>query len=181
MIRTAYGEKDLTFEQAKDRLNKIYNNRTDDFVKLCAQAYPDFTPQDLISIDTVFRPFTIRTADAWAAQSGAPVYSYFLSWKSPVDSSSRGSFHGLDVPLVFNNVDLRSDWTGTTKESYDIADKMSSAWLNFARTGNPNVADKLPAWEPYAVSNGSTMIFDRECLIRHHHDRELMKFIKPLQ
>jgi para-nitrobenzyl esterase len=181
LIRTSYGERDLTSEQAKDRLRKIYNNRTDRFVKLFAQAYPDFTPQDLLSIDTVFRPFTIRTADSWSAQSNAPVYSYFLSWKSPVDSSSRGSFHGLDVPLAFDNVDLRSDWTGTTSESYDIADKMSSAWLNFAKTGNPNVVDKLPEWPPYTASNGATMIFDRACIIRQHHDRELMKFIKPLE
>ncbi|MEJ1241832.1 carboxylesterase family protein [Chryseolinea sp. T2] len=181
LIRTAYGEKELTMEQAKDRLKKIYGNRTDEFVKLYAKAYPGFTPQDLLSVDTVFRPFTIRTAEAWAAQSSAPVYSYFLAWKSPVDSSSRGSFHGLDVPLVFDNVDLRSDWTGTTKESYDIADKMSSAWINFARAGNPNVAGKLPAWETYTASNGATMIFDSGCIVRNHHDRELMKFIKPLE
>ena len=98
-----------------------------------------------------------------------------------MDSSSRGSFHGLDVALAFDNVDLRSDWTGTTKESYDMADKMSSAWINFAKTGSPSVVGKLPAWEPYTVSNGSTMIFDRACIIRHHHDRALMKFIKPLE
>ncbi|RAW02041.1 carboxylesterase/lipase family protein [Pseudochryseolinea flava] len=181
LIRTAYSEKDLTLAHAKERLNKIYNHRTDDFVKLYSEAYPDFTPQDLLSVDTIFRPFTIRTADAWSAQSSAPVYSYFLSWKSPMDSSSRGSFHGLDVALAFDNVDIRSDWTGTTKESYDMADKMSSAWINFAKTGSPSVVGKLPAWEPYTVANGSTMIFDRACVIRHHHDRALMKFIKPLE
>lgn len=27
---------------------------------------------------------------------------------------------------------------------------MSSAWLNFARTGNPN-AEGLPEWEPYTA------------------------------
>ena len=121
------------------------------------------------------------TADARVKQASAPLYCYFLAWKSPVDSASRGSFHGLDVPLVFNNVDLRSDWTGTSAESYELADKMSSAWLNFARTGNPNVEGKLPEWKLYSVANGATMYFDAKSRMVNNHDRELMQFIKPLK
>lgn len=34
---------------------------------------------------------------------------------------------------------------------------MSSAWIQFARTGNPNV-EGLPTWEPYTVEKGATMI-----------------------
>lgn len=180
LINTAYAEKDLTIEQAKERLAKIYKDRTDEFVSLYAETYPDFTPQDLLSIDTVFRPITIMTADARVKQASAPLYSYFLAWKSPVDSATRGSFHGLDIPLAFNNVDLRSDWTGTTKEAYELAEIMSSAWLNFAKTGNPNVEAKLPEWEPYTVENGATMYFDEESKIVNNHDRELMHFIKPI-
>jgi len=179
LMRTAYGEKDLTIGQAKERLAKIYGKRTDRFVELYAKTYPDYTPQDLVSIDTVFRPFTIRTADARTKVS-APTYSFFLAWKSPVDSASRGSFHGLDIPLAFNNVDLKPDWTSTTPEAYELADKMSSVWLNFARTGDPNVEGKLPAWEPYTVENGATMYFDNPCRVVNNHDRELMQFIKPL-
>jgi len=180
LIRTAYGEKDLTKEQAKERLAKIYGDRTDQFIALYAKTYPDFTPQDLLSLDTIFRPFTIRTSDARAKQTTTPLYSYFLAWKSPVEDRSRGSFHGLDIPLAFNNVDLRSDWTGTSAEAYALADKMSSAWINFAKTGNPNVAGKLPAWEPYSVANGATMYFDNDCRIVNNHDRELMNFVKRL-
>lgn len=180
LMRTAYGEKDLTLEKAKERLSKIYKKRTDQFVELFGKAYPDFTPQDLLSLDTVFRPFTIRTADARAKQTSAPTYMYLLAWKSPVDSASRGSFHGLDIPLAFNNVDLRSDWTGTSEEAYALADKMSSVWIKFVKTSNPNVEGVLPAWEPYTAENGATMYFDTECKIVNNHDRELMRFIKPL-
>ncbi len=180
LIGTAYGEKELTLEQAKERLEKIYGDRTGEFVELFEKAYPDFTPQDLLSVDTVFRPYTIRTADAWAKQGSAPLFVYFLAWKSPVDDASKGSFHGLDIPLAFNNVDLRPDWTGNTEEAWELADKMSSAWLNFAKTGNPNVEGKLPDWEPYTMENGATMVFDNECRIVNNHDRELMQFIKPL-
>ncbi len=145
LMRTVYAEKDLTMEQAKERLAKEYGDRTNQYIELFAKAYPDFTPQDLLSIDNVFRPFTIRTADARAVQGNAPLYAYFLAWKSPVDSASKGSFHGLDIPLAFNNVDLRPDWTGNSEEAWKLANKMSSAWLNFAKTGDPNVEGVLPS------------------------------------
>ncbi|MDD5346959.1 MAG: carboxylesterase family protein, partial [Proteiniphilum sp.] len=112
MMPVAYGEKELTMDQARERLVKVYGDKTDQYIDLFARAYPDYTPQDLLSIDTVFRPYTIRTADARAQESSAPLYVYFLAWKSQVDNASKGSFHGLDIPLAFHNVDLREDWTG---------------------------------------------------------------------
>ena len=181
LMRTFYGEKDMTLQQAKDSLAIEYGNKTDQYIELFAKAYPDYTPQDLLSIDNVFRPFTIRTADARAMETSTPLYVYLLAWKSPVDSASRGSFHGLDIPLAFNNVDLRPDWTGNSDEAWKLAGKMSSAWINFVKTGNPNVAGVLPKWEPYTAENGATMYFDNECRIVHNHDRELMNFIRPLE
>ena len=181
LMRTYYGEKEMTLEQAKDSLAKDYGDKTNQYVELFAKAYPDYTPQDLLSVDKVFRPFTIRTADAWAAESNAPVYVYFLAWKSQVDNASKGSFHGLDIPLAFNNVDLRPDWTGNTEEAWKLADKMSAAWISFVKTGNPNVPGILPDWEPYSMENGATMYFDNECRIVNNHDRELMNFIQPLE
>jgi para-nitrobenzyl esterase len=180
LMPTAYGEKDLTLEAAKERLAKEYGDITDEYISLFAEAYPDFTPQDLLSVDKTFRPFTIRTADARAQDTDAPLYVYFLAWKSGVDNASKGSFHGLDIPLAFNTVDLRADWTGNTEEAWKLADKMSSAWINFVKTGNPNVEGVLPMWEQYTPQNGATMYFDNECRIVNNHDRDLMHFIKPL-
>ncbi len=180
LMPTAYGEKDLTLEQAKKRLAKEYGAKTNKYIELFAKAYPDYTPQDLLSVDITFRPYTIRTADARAKESNAPLYVYFLAWKSQVDSASKGSFHGLDIPLAFNTVDLRSDWTGNTEEAWKLSDLMSSAWLNFAKSGDPNVVGKLPEWAPYTAENGATMYFDNTCKIVNNHDRELMQFIKPL-
>ncbi len=180
MMPTFYGEKNMTLEQAKERLTKQYGKNTDKYIELFAKAYPDYTPQDLLSIDKIFRPYTIRTADARALESSTPLYVYFLAWKSGVEDASKGSFHGLDIPLAFNTVDLRSDWTGNTEDAWEMSNKMSSAWINFIKTGNPNVEGVLPVWEPYTAENGATMYFDNECRIVHNHDRELMNFIQPV-
>jgi len=177
LVQTAYGEKNLTEAEAKQRLQKIYGDKTDAYIQRFAEAYPDYSPQDLLSIDPLFRPNTIVTADARAAETTAPVYSYLLTWKSPVEAGSKGSFHGLDVPLAFNNIELGKHWTSTTDDARTVAEMMSSAWINFAKTGNPN-HKALPQWRPYSRANGETMIFDAEPKIRSNHDRNLMELIQ---
>ena len=51
-----------------------------------------------------------------------------------------------------------------------LADIMSRAWINFARTGNPG-------WEAYTKENGATTIFDDKCTLIHYHDDELMRLL----
>lgn len=180
LVKTAYAEKNLTMDDAKKRLEKTYGDKTDTYIKLFEKTYPNATPQDLVSIDPLFRPNTIITADARSANTTAPVYVYLLTWKSDVDNSSKGSFHGLDIPLAFKNIELGKHWTGTSDDAKKLAEKMSSAWINFAKAGNPN--DKsLPTWKPYSRENGETMIFDKEPKILNNHDRELMQLIKSVR
>ena len=73
----------------------------------------------------------------------------------------------------------RCTWPGAYEEAWALADKMSSAWINFVKTGNPNIEGVLPRWDPYTAENGVTMYFDNECRIVNNHDRELMNFIRP--
>jgi para-nitrobenzyl esterase len=50
---------------------------------------------------------------------------------------------------------------------------MSTAWINFARTGSPN-AKKLPSWPAYIEQNGAMMIFDNKCEVKNNPDKELL-------
>ncbi len=181
LIKTVYSEKNLTMEDAKKRLAEKYGDNTDNYIQLFEKAYPNYSSQDLLSIDTLFRPNTIVTADARAANTSAPVYSYLLTWKSTVEDNTKGSFHGLDIPLAFKNIELGKHWTGESDDAKALAEKMSSAWINFAKTGNPNVEGSLPAWKPYSRENGETMMFDKEPKILNNHDRELMQLIKSVR
>jgi para-nitrobenzyl esterase len=54
-------------------------------------------------------------------------------------------------------------------EAYMLADKTSSAWVAFARTGNPNTS-KLPKWPAYSAASRETMLFNNECHIESDPD-----------
>ena len=67
--------------------------------------------------------------------------------------------HNADIAFFFNNVLKSAQMTGATEEGFKLGDKMSSALINFARTGNPN-ADGLPIWAPFDPSKENTMWLD---------------------
>ena len=51
------------------------------------------------------------------------------------------SYHTLDIPFAFYNIDQAASMTGAMQERYALAHRMSAAFAAFARTGNPNHAD----------------------------------------
>jgi para-nitrobenzyl esterase len=125
------------------------------------QLYPHASPSDVFfSATTASRSWraAIVEAELRAAQ-GAPAYVYQLDWKSPLDGGKWGAPHGLDIPLVFDNVDKDGSITGTGPGAQSMAEKMSEAFLAFARTGDPN-NPTLPRWEPYQLPRRQTLVFD---------------------
>lgn len=167
----------ITREEAVKQLRQRYGDRTDDFLAAFAKAYPRHTAQDLMDMDFVFRPSAIEQADRKARQGGAPVYMYLFTWESPVMDGILRSTHCLEIPFVFNNVVRHASMTGGGAEAVALGEKMSSTWIQFARTGNPNV-EGLPQWEPYTAEGGATMFLGRECEVKHHHDKELMTVVR---
>jgi para-nitrobenzyl esterase len=85
----------------------------------------------------------------------------------------------MELPFVFNNIARCEEMTGGGKDAYALADKMSQAWINFARTGNPNHKG-LPEWPAYTEANGATMFFDNQCLIRNSPDKELLAVVSSV-
>ena len=125
------------------------------------RLYPQLSPSDVFFAATTasrsWRPAIIE-AELRAAQ-GSPAYVYQLDWKSPRDGGKWGAPHTLDIPLVFDNLDKEGSMTGTAPDARSMADKMSEAFLAFARTGDPNNRT-LPKWEPYALPRRQTLVFD---------------------
>jgi len=72
--------------------------------------------------------------------------------------------HAVELPFVFDNVDKSPGWVGTGADLQPLADKVSNAWIAFARNGNPTHAG-LPHWPAYETSTRATMIFNNECKV----------------
>jgi para-nitrobenzyl esterase len=72
--------------------------------------------------------------------------------------------HTLEILFVTANVDGAQSMTGTGQDRYALQERMSAAWTEFARTGDPNHAS-LPKWPPFNPTERATMFFDNECKV----------------
>jgi para-nitrobenzyl esterase len=109
-----------------------------------------------------FRTSTDTEAERKAALAKAPVYKYYFQWYSPVREGKLRSFHTLDIPFAFDNVELAPTMVGNGPERQPLADKMSAAWVAFARSGNPNHKG-IPSWAAFDANQRATMIFNNQC------------------
>jgi para-nitrobenzyl esterase len=168
------GARNISMDSAMSRIQKRYGDKTAAYLAAVKKAYPETVkPSDYLEFDFIFRPGAIRQADQKVMPGAAPVYMYLFTWQSPVFDSVFKAMHCMELPFVFNNIQLCEEMTGGGKDAYALADKMSGAWINFAKTGNPGTKE-LPQWAPYTPENGATMIFDNKCELKNHHDKELL-------
>ena len=73
------------------------------------------------------------------------------------------------------NTNLSAFATGGGQEARALAAKISDAWINFARTGDPGHPG-LPVWPKYDTA-GPVMVFDNTCEVKNDPDRELRKAV----
>jgi para-nitrobenzyl esterase len=168
-----------TMEQVTATLTERYGaENAEKYIQAYREAYPDDDqPQHILT--TSVRTNALKQAAVKSAQGGAPVYVYLFEWQSPVNDGSLGAAHGMELPFMFNNIAMARPLTGGGEEAYALADRISSAWISFVKTGNPNHAG-LPEWPAYTAENGSSMIFDNQAEVRNHHDQALVDLVSSL-
>jgi para-nitrobenzyl esterase len=54
---------------------------------------------------------------------------------------------------------------------------MGTAWVSFARTGDPNHSG-MPHWPAYTADTRATMFFDTPCEVRNDPERKGLKIIE---
>ena len=159
-------------------LDKTYPGKTDKYLEYAKKAWPTHKrPSDLMDIDMRFRPGAVYQANVKSAVTGgAPVYMYLFDWQSPVLDGKYKSVHCMEIAFAFNTIQRTRNMTGGTKEAQKLADKVNLAWVNFAKTGNPNHKG-LPKWPAYTEQNTSTMHFDNVCTVKPQLDKELIELV----
>jgi para-nitrobenzyl esterase len=123
-------------------------------------------PQDildaLISTDHMWID-SVHIAERKLAGGPAPVWMYQFAYRSDAVDGKLRAAHGLEVPFVFMDVG-NAKITGTRPERFQVAEAMSTAWVSFARSGDPNHAG-IPTWRPYTPDERTTLVFDAPCRV----------------
>lgn len=146
------------------RASDLLGARAPDVLAAYRKAEPEASPSELFLLmisDNRYCAPMMTLAERRAALGGAPVYFYYFAWETPVMDGKLLSPHALEISFVFDNTERSKNFTGGGDRPAALADKMSDAWIAFARSGSPDTP-KLPAWTPYDGTRRATMVFDDE-------------------
>ena len=167
---------DTTFHlHVKQLLRTASDEQVDKVIAAYRAGRPGESNTDIylaMASDATFRVGVVTEAERKADQGKAPVYQYYFTWRTPVRDGKLRSLHTVEIPFVFDNVDLAKSYLGSGEDRYALEDKVSSAWVAFARTGNPNT--KLaPDWEPFDTKKRAVMVINDEWkLVNDPHGEE---------
>lgn len=105
---------------------------------------------ELVNSDWLFRMPSLHLAQAQTA-GGGRAFLYEVTWGGVL-----GASHGVDVPLVFGNLDRgqAAMLIGTAEGAEALSARMRAAWTSFATNGDPG-------WPAYDAA-GLVRIFDDE-------------------
>ena len=154
--------------QVRQDVRGVSDSEADRLIAAYRKGRPGISNVDIhlmLASDSSVRSGMLTVTERKADAKQAPAYMYYFTWRSPVHDGKLKAYHTLDIPFVFENVDLATAMTGGRQERYALQDRMSAAWTSFARTGNPNVKGLLPEWPAFDTATRATMILDNECRV----------------
>ncbi len=150
-----------TPEAFEKRAREMFASGSDRII----QAYPHSSPAEIYkSSRELLRDYAMAwPTHSWASLQAAkghhPPFVYYFDHRST--SSPDGAIHGAELAYVFRNL---TAWVGAPSppraEDIALSDLISSYWVNFARSGDPN-GPGLPLWPPFDEQKRSTMVFDQ--------------------
>lgn len=142
-----------------------------------AQVLPNKTkPISIVNLANASRTAVVASADCKKVQD-APVYMALFDYEPNLFNGRMRAFHCADICYWFKNTDLMVTHTGGGKEPRELSKKMSTALLNFMKTGNPN-NELLPEWPAYTTEKGELMLLNTECKVLNDPDREARKSLQ---
>jgi para-nitrobenzyl esterase len=122
----------------------------------------------------VMKPY----ADA-LAQSGQAVYAYRFNYVTAENETNRlGAHHGSEIEYAFGNLPAGAD-----DEQRALSGEMFTRWVNFIKTGDPNIGGGTPsgvAWPPYDAQDNWMLLLDKEVTAAKMPGKEEMEFMEQI-
>lgn len=168
----------MPFAAKKEEVHKLFveTNRAKDETHVTSfyRKYPSKQSVLNICTDGIFRIPSIGLADC--RLKSIPTYMYRFDWNSiPLNLTGYKACHSLELFFVFKSFDTKYGkkvmLLSNKRKAYRIANKIQEAWINFARTGDPNNVGSYK-WKSYNSEERATMIFDRKTRLRYDPDRK---------
>ena len=99
----------------------------------------------------------------WYKSASSDFYTYY--WTHAPPGQNQGAFHQSEIMYSPNALYANADTYPFTAVDYEIQEKVSSYWANFAKTLNPNLGGSyngkgsLPKWSPNDA-NGTRIVME---------------------
>jgi para-nitrobenzyl esterase len=156
-------------------VRRIFADMAESFLKL----YPANSDEEAASsFLSARRDQTAAAHWTWArmvSRTGRRSYLYYFAhppaYPQGDPNSKLGATHGAETRYVWNNLTPKEwPWTDVDRK---LADTMSSYWVNFATSGDPN-AKGLPVWPVYVDKDPRVMRFgDQPEIVQLPHKTDL--------
>jgi para-nitrobenzyl esterase len=166
-------------EELSRLIREAFGDSSKAIIDAYRREYPNTIPFDLyatIAASSRVRRPAFEQAIRKAGLGAAPAYSYVYSWRTPVLDNRPGPFHACEIAFTFDNAEICDHYSGGTPEAFILSKQISTAWTNFARSGNPN-HDGLPHWPTYTAEHRATMFFDTHCEVRNDPEGEGLRLM----
>ena len=152
-------KNEWTAKEVDEQLTKAFGDKASDIAAEFKQAFPKKKVQDVIYYAGASRPGVKNLLNRATEKSKVPVYNYVFAWEYPINGGIT-SFHCSELAFCFHalSVPQIKTPTGGGPVAMALQDKVATAWINFAKTGNPSQPGL--EWKPYTKDGQQAMVFD---------------------
>ena len=164
-------------EQARQRFNTMAGTRAALAFELYSKRRPSDPPTYWVTAfqtDEAMWSGSIIEAERKSAQNAAPVFLYRVDFGTSLANGALRATHGTEMPFVFRKLDGFGKMDGEGPAARMLMEKVSQAWINFARHGSPSQTGL--DWPRYDATHRRTMIIDSHMRVESDPDRDIREF-----